>query len=707
MRAVRYRMSRVLRAQWRAVVVLALIVGAVAGAVLAFAVGAERTSSAPDRYVSARGGSFDGEIEQESGRPRAPEVAALPGAASVTPITFVFGALAKADGSPAPEGIVFSGSPFAFGGRVVAGRPLDPASKGEFVASRTFADAQGVAIGDRFNLVTLTQDQADRAGFGAFEAEGPRGPSLDAVLVGIVDSPNELDDPTPVAVFPPSLLDNPELGVSATIMSVRLRPGTDLAAFRSQLDTLPQGATLSLRPAELISSEIRTAVQGQARALWLLTAVAAVAAIVVLGQLISRSVRLPVEERQRLEAIGFSRAQVLAESTGRAAVPIVAGTVIAVGVGVGLSTFFPTGFVRRIEPYPGVLVNPTVLALCATGLLAAQLLWSFAAVAMVTPTGGVERPSPLVESVAARTSSPTLSTGFRFAFTRSRRDRGSVRGVVTGMALTAGILIGAVVFGSSLDRLVTDGSRFGNNFDLTSGSGGDVVPDDLRARVETDPDVAAVVLYGVGHARVGSVTVGLAGMEPIRGEGGPTVLVGRLPAADDEIALGRLTAKAIGASVGADLTVEGEGASRRFRVTGLAVVPGVEGLEGVGQDGVVTMGGLRGLDPAAQPQTAAVTLRKGAPASTRERLGIGGGNSAPRVIVNLARIRSTPFVLAWLLGALALLTVVHVMVTSVRNRRRDVAVLRSLGANGRWITRVMHWQATTFSLAPFLVGVPI
>lgn len=79
MRAVGYRMTRVLRAQWRAMLVLTLIVGGVTGVVLAFAAGAERTSSAPDRYTSANGGDFDGEIQQQGGRHRTAEIAGLPG----------------------------------------------------------------------------------------------------------------------------------------------------------------------------------------------------------------------------------------------------------------------------------------------------------------------------------------------------------------------------------------------------------------------------------------------------------------------------------------------------------------------------------------------------------------------------------------------------------------------------------------------------
>jgi len=141
-------------------------------------------------------------------------------------------------------------------------------------------------------------------------------------------------------------------------------------------------------------------------------------------------------------------------------------------------------------------------------------------------------------------------------------------------------------------------------------------------------------------------------------------------------------------------------------VTGLAVVPSVDELDGVGQDAVVTMGGLRRADPEATTSAAAVSLRSGAPAGTPERLGLGPGNR-PAVIANLARIRSIPFLLAGLVGALAVLTVVHVMATSVHHRRRDVALLRSLGADGRWINRAVHWQATSLSLVPFALGLPL
>ena len=79
----------------------------------------------------------------------------------------------------------------------------------------------------------------------------------------------------------------------------------------------------------------------------------------------------------------------------------------------------------------------------------------------------------------------------------------------------------------------------------------------------------------------------------------------------------------------------------------------------------------------------------------------------PTAIANVSRIRTVPFVLAGVLAALALLTVSHVMVTSIRTRRRDLAILRSLGADGGWITRAVHWQATVLTIVPVVLGLPI
>ena len=82
----------------------------------------------------------------------------------------------------------------------------------------------------KFDLLTLTQEQADRAGFDAAAAEGLRGPSAEVTLVGVVDGPSALDDPTPVAVVN-HRCSTEAPGVATTIMSVGLRPGVDLSVL--------------------------------------------------------------------------------------------------------------------------------------------------------------------------------------------------------------------------------------------------------------------------------------------------------------------------------------------------------------------------------------------------------------------------------------------------------------------------------------------
>ena len=56
----------------------------------------------------------------------------------------------------------------------------------------------------------------------------PAGPTVAAVLVGVLDGPANLDDPTPSLVFSPALLDDPQIGVKVTIMMVRFKPDASL-----------------------------------------------------------------------------------------------------------------------------------------------------------------------------------------------------------------------------------------------------------------------------------------------------------------------------------------------------------------------------------------------------------------------------------------------------------------------------------------------
>ena len=79
----------------------------------------------------------------------------------------------------------------------------------------------------------------------------------------------------------------------------------------------------------------------------------------------------------------------------------------------------------------------------------------------------------------------------------------------------------------------------------------------------------------------------------------------------------------------------------------------------------------------------------------------------PTDLVNFGRVQSLPVLLAALLGTLAAATLAHLMVTSIRRRRRDLAVLKTLGFSSGQVRGAVAWQATTLGLVAAVIGVPV
>jgi predicted lysophospholipase L1 biosynthesis ABC-type transport system permease subunit len=78
----------------------------------------------------------------------------------------------------------------------------------------------------------------------------------------------------------------------------------------------------------------------------------------------------------------------------------------------------------------------------------------------------------------------------------------------------------------------------------------------------------------------------------------------------------------------------------------------------------------------------------------------------PGDIRNYAGIRDTPLILAVVLALLAVGTLTHVLLTGVRRRRRDLAVLRALGFTSSQLRAVVAWQATALAAGALVIGVP-
>ena len=214
---------------------------------------------------------------------------------------------------------------------------------------------------------------------------------------------------------------------------------------------------------------------------------------------------------------------------------------------------------------------------------------------------------------------------------------------------------------------------------------------------------------------MGDASLDLTGVRPVRGEFELRILSGERPTALGEVALGRKAADELGVGVGDELTVSSAGADHQLRVVGLAVVPGVEGGDGIGEGGVVDAETFRSLDPDREFGFSVTAMRvrdeahaEATAARLSEDLGIAVGFvDSSAVIVNLDRVRSAPRVVAALLAALTLISLVNLILITIRRRGREVAVLRSLGADRRWVAGVGHWHALAFVAAVAALAVPV
>lgn len=79
----------------------------------------------------------------------------------------------------------------------------------------------------------------------------------------------------------------------------------------------------------------------------------------------------------------------------------------------------------------------------------------------------------------------------------------------------------------------------------------------------------------------------------------------------------------------------------------------------------------------------------------------------PLQIHNLARVDALPKILGAFLALVAAVAVVHALVTSVRRRRRDLAVLRAVGFVRRQVSIAVACQSATMVLVGILVGAPL
>jgi predicted lysophospholipase L1 biosynthesis ABC-type transport system permease subunit len=151
------------------------------------------------------------------------------------------------------------------------------------------------------------------------------------------------------------------------------------------------------------------------------------------------------------------------------------------------------------------------------------------------------------------------------------------------------------------------------------------------------------------------------------------------------------------------------------RIVGLAVLPPGDVSAHLGDGVIVTRQALVRLagGRVRSPYVMAVTFRPGTDTATAtarldRRLAAVDQNfftqapAKPTDLVNFGRIQDLPLILGGLLAVMVLITVAHLLATSIRRRRRDLAILKTLGFTQRDVGWAVAWHATTLAVITLL-----
>jgi predicted lysophospholipase L1 biosynthesis ABC-type transport system permease subunit len=177
----------------------------------------------------------------------------------------------------------------------------------------------------------------------------------------------------------------------------------------------------------------------------------------------------------------------------------------------------------------------------------------------------------------------------------------------------------------------------------------------------------------------------------------------------------------VGANLGDTITVTGEGHSVDLKVVGRAVFPDFGFGPGLGEGAGITFSQLQVLFPGVDEDLYLTDVVPGTNfAEVQARVnptligfGAGGlalgptGATAGASLDNAKRVRSLPSLLAGVLGLMAVAMLAHTQLSSIRRRRRDLAILKTLGFTKRQVSATVAWQASTLVTVSLVIGVPL
>ena len=516
------------------------------------------------------------------------------------------------------------------------------------------------------------------------------------------------------------------------------------------------GSELYIYVTAAIEAQAQRAIRPEAIALAVFGLIAGLAALIIGTQSMARQLRAGADDAGALRAIGAGPTMIMADGLPGIVAAVAAGALLAVGVAVALSPFSLFGPVREVEPGRGIYLDWAVLGLGALGLV--LLLGGVAAVIAYRQVPhrlaareqtADRRPAAVRTVAAARLPVPAVE-GLRLALDPGRgRTAVPVRSVLAGAVLAMTVISATLTFGSSLTTLVSHPALYGWNFSyaLYAVQGWGSVPvkwaGPLLAR---DPAVAATT--GVDFVTVqidGQTVPALAA--PTRPTVGPHILSGHGLDGSHELVLGPATLAQLRQRVGDTVTLASGSFHVRLTIAGTATMPAIGGVlsvhtsmstgalfstailpGGAGsgpfgpllsgpnailirlRPGVSQAAGLRSMQAISRQLTGTLN-------SPRVEAASGGfsvadavdllGAQRPAEIVNYRTMGAMPAVLAGGLAAGAVAALGLTLVASVRRRRRDFALLKTLGFTRRQLAGAVAWQSSAIALTGLVIGVPL
>jgi putative ABC transport system permease protein len=616
--------------------------------------------------------------------------------------------------------------------KLLAGRY--PTGPDEVAAGFGSTDAPRPAIGDTIDIRMVPTAAIGRDGI----------PNPDQVVhnevtvVGRVIMPGELTgDQGSIYVAPAFYASRPDVW-RCDGGAFQLTGGTsDITSFKARVYGMEPGAVLLDVAQEAIFVSRTTHLD--AIILRLLAALAAIAGVMVLGESLVRRTSLGAIDTPVLRALGMRRREIVWAAALPAVIVAVGGSLLAAVGAIVASASFPSGLPRIMDPDTGIRVDGFAIGLgVAVIVLTAVLSVVVPAAVLAASQGGVggaveyrsaERRSALARFVARLPLPPSAGAGVRLALEPGHgRSATPVRSAVVGLTIAVATMVAAFGFAAGMDHFAATPRLWGLDFDFGAGQPflGSAFQEQAVPAVADDPDIQDLMagnfqqylsLRGPGGEQQEAVWA----LQQVKGRPvSTTMLEGRWPNAPDEIGLGRETLTALGAEVGGTVSVTVAGATRELTVVGIPVFPDFGFGPGLGRGVAMTMDGLRYFYPDVTENLVLGNFVPGAdPAAVLHRLNrevlddldagtsVAGLRSLGTTVRGTVQSRSLPLQLAVLFAVAAFATLVHVLLTSVRRRRRDLAILQTLGFRRGQVAATIAWQALTLSCLALAIGVPI